>query len=116
MDKTAIIRVVAGIFAVCAFAAGMAFIAFLGTVLSKCSPSSRTMSPGSVWYLLVPLFGVVWSFFVVSALADSLGNEFRLRGLPGTEPKPGRSLGIAMSVCGSFMIIRSQTCSLWCQS
>jgi len=63
------------------------------------------MSPGSVWYLLVPFVGIVWNFFVVSALADSLGNEFRLRGIPTNDPKPGKSLGFAMSVCGACMII-----------
>lgn len=105
MDNVSIIRIVAGIFAVCGFAVGMAYIAFLGTVLSKCSPSSRTMSPGSVWFLLVPFVGIVWNFLVVSALADSLGNEFRLRGIPTSDPKPGKSLGIAMSVCGACMII-----------
>jgi hypothetical protein len=105
VDNVSIIRIVAGIFAVCGFAVGMAYIAFLGTVLSKCSPSSRTMSPGSVWFLLVPFVGIVWNFLVVSALADSLGNEFRLRGIPTSDPKPGKSLGIAMSVCGACMII-----------
>jgi hypothetical protein len=105
VDSTTIIRIVAGILAVCAFAVGMAYIAFLGTVLNKCSPSSRTMSPGSVWYLLVPFVGIFWNFFVVSALANSLGNEFRLRGIPTTDSKPGKSVGIAMAVCVACMII-----------
>jgi hypothetical protein len=105
VDNVSIIRIIAGIFAVCGLAVGMAYIAFLGTVLSKCSPSSRTMSPGSVWFLLVPLVGIVWNFLVVFALADSLGNEFRLRNIPTIDSKPGKSLGIAMSVLGACMII-----------
>ena len=105
MDNTTIIRIVAGCLALSALAVGMAYIAFLGVVLRKCSSSSRTMSPNSVWYLLVPLVGIVWNFFVVSKLADSLGNEFKLRNIPTSEPKPGKSIGMAMAVCGACMVI-----------
>ncbi len=80
-------------------------LSLFGTVLNKCSPTSRTMSPGSVWYLLVPLVGIVWNFFVVSALANSLGNEFRLRGTPTAESKPGKPVGIAMAICGALIIV-----------
>ena len=105
MDNTTIIRIIAGCFALGILAIGLVYIAFLGSVLKKCSPPSRMMSPGLVWLLLIPLFSIVWNFFVVIALADSLGDEFRLRNIPTTDPKPGKSVGIAMAVCGACMII-----------
>ncbi len=105
MDQVAIIRIVAGILAVCVLVVGILYLAFLAGVLRKCSPSARTMQPGMVWLSLIPLFNLIWCFFVVSALANSLGNEFRLRKIPIDDPKPGKSIGISMAVCGACMII-----------
>jgi hypothetical protein len=65
--------------------------------LTKCSPANRTMTPGLVWLQIIPFFGFIWQFFVVVALANSLGNEFAARRIP-EEPKPGQSLGLAMCI------------------
>ena len=105
MDSTTIIRIVAGCLFLGLLAIGIVYIAFLSGVLRKCSPASRTMEPGMVWLLLVPLLNVVWNFLVVTALARSLGNEFRLRNIPTDNPEPGKSIGIAMCVCGACSII-----------
>jgi hypothetical protein len=100
-----IIRIVAGCLALGVLVIGLLYLAFLAGVLAKCSPSPRTMKPGMVWLLLIPLFNVVWSFLVVLALADSLRNEFKLRNIRIEDSKPGKSIGIAMAVCGACMII-----------
>jgi hypothetical protein len=105
VDTVEIIRIVAGCLFLCVFAVAIVYIAFLGGVLKKCSPSSRTMQPGMVWLLLVPLFNLVWSFLVVNALAASLGSEFRLRNLTTDDREPGKSTGIAMAVCGACSIV-----------
>lgn len=42
---------------------------------------------------------------MVFALADSLANEFRLRNIPTVDPKPGKTIGTAMAVCGACSII-----------
>jgi hypothetical protein len=81
------------------------YLITLQGALSKCAPGSRTMEPALVWLLLIPLFNLVWSFFVVMGLAKSLGNEFQRRGIPGSEPLPGQNLGIAMNICGCCSII-----------
>lgn len=81
------------------------YILALRRALGKCSPTSRTMDPGMVWLLIVPLVGQVWSFFVVLNIAKSLGNEFRLRGIPTADPEPGKMIGLAMSVCGVAALI-----------
>jgi hypothetical protein len=47
--------------------------------LKRIHPDNRSMSPGSVWLQIIPLFGMVWQFFVVTRIADSLSRELRFR-------------------------------------
>lgn len=75
------------------------YLLTLQKALERCAVSSRTMQPGMVWLLLVPLFNMIWNFFVVLALARSLANEFARRGMPSPEAEPGQSIGLAMCIC-----------------
>jgi hypothetical protein len=43
------------------------------------SPENREMSPGSVWLQLIPIFGLVWQFFVVIRIAHSISKEMASR-------------------------------------
>jgi hypothetical protein len=81
------------------------YLLTLQNALAKCPPGSRTMEPGMVWLMLIPLFHIVWHFFVVMALANSLGNEYRRRGIPCPDPLPGQAIGMAMCICGCCGII-----------
>jgi hypothetical protein len=81
------------------------YLVTLQNALAKCAPVSRTMEPGMVWLSIIPLFSVIWNFFVVMALAKSLGNEFRRRGVPYPDPLPGQSIGMAMCICGACGMI-----------
>lgn len=81
------------------------YILTLQKALERCAVSSRTMQPGMVWLLLVPLFNMIWNFFVVLALAKSLANDFARRGMPSPEPEPGQSIGLAMSICACCGVI-----------
>lgn len=106
MDSSTIVRVVAGgVFLLAALGVAIAFIGFLSRLLGKCSPSSRTMEPGMAWLLLIPIFSIIWGFLVVSALAKSLGNEFRLRNIESVEPEPGKTLGMAMCVSQACAVV-----------
>ena len=44
--------------------------------LKSIQPANRLMEPGLVWLQLIPLFGLVWQFIVVSRISDSIRNEF----------------------------------------
>ena len=66
----------------------------LHRALARCAPSSRTMAPGLVWLMLIPVFGLFWAFRVVNRVATSLRNEFQRRGL-GESPAPGKAIGRA---------------------
>ncbi|MGD0859520.1 MAG: hypothetical protein ABR912_09395 [Terracidiphilus sp.] len=81
------------------------YLLTLQNVLNKCAPTSRAMEPGMVWLLLVPLFNLVWNFFVVMSIAKSVSNEYARRGQPSPEPAPGQPLGLAMSICACCCII-----------
>jgi len=105
MDSSTIVQVVAGIMFLAIFVLYIVFIASLSSALARCSIASRTMAPGMVWLMLVPLLNLVWQFIVVSGLSDSLRNEFRSRNIPNVEPQPGRAIGIAMCVCACCGII-----------
>jgi hypothetical protein len=81
------------------------YLLTLQNALSKCAPMSRTMDPAMVWLMLIPVFHLIWGFFVVMALGNSLGNEFRRRGIPCPDPLPGQSIGMAMCICACCGII-----------
>src|ERR1019366_6688161 len=76
----------------------------LQKALNRCSPECRAMSPGLVWLMFIPLFNLVWHFFVVLNMAKSLGAEFQKRGI-AEDPKPGQTLGVVMSIVGCGCII-----------
>jgi hypothetical protein len=112
MDNVTLIRIVSGVLALLVFAGLIGITVFyiltLSRALNKCSAASRTIQPGTLWLLLIPLFNLVWNFIVVLGMAKSLGNEFRARNAHDVEPEPGKSIGIAMAVsaaCGLIPII-----------
>jgi hypothetical protein len=105
MDNTEIIRIVAGVMVLLFLIPFCLYFMTLSRALGKCSPESRTMQPGMVWLALIPFFGFIWNFFVVLALAKSLDNEFRTRGITDTEPELGKTIGLAMSVCMACGVI-----------
>jgi hypothetical protein len=62
-----------------------------------CSHQTRTLGPGMVWLLLVPLFNLVWHFIVINAISKSVHGEFTERNMD-VAPAPGKSLGIVMCI------------------
>lgn len=80
----------------------------LQKALNRCSPESRAMNPGMVWLMLIPLFNMVWQFFVVLNMAKSLAAEFQKRGM-AEEANPGQTLGLVMCIgniiCGPVGLI-----------
>ena len=81
------------------------FLAALQKALQRCAPESRTMPPGQVWLILIPLFNLVWLFIVVLRISSSLRNEFTRRQLPLAEAEPGKSLGLAMCILAVTSVI-----------
>jgi hypothetical protein len=79
--------------------------------LKTIQPENRTMSPGEVWLQLIPLFGLVWQFFVVIRISDSLRKEINswtndtIFGAEGNQAinlsysRPTYGIGLAMCIC-----------------
>lgn len=80
------------------------YLLSLQKALNRCSPECRAMNPGMVWLMFIPLFNMVWHFFIVLNLAKSLGCEFSKRGI-AEEPKPGQTLGLVMCILACCGII-----------
>ncbi len=56
------------------------------------------------WLLLIPLFGLIWHFIIVTNLAKSLHNEFAKRDIPEAR-LPGRDVGLAMCILSVATVI-----------
>src|SRR5215217_3595495 len=85
--------------------------------LKAIQPHNRTMSPGQVWLQLIPIFGMIWQFFVVSKISDSLRRELAARNttfsfeekpnavVTANLPRPTYSIGIAYCILMWGMIV-----------
>jgi len=62
------------------------------------------MSPGLVWLLLIPLFGLGWHFYIVINVAKSLKKELETREVK-IKSMPGLGIGIAMCILSILSII-----------
>lgn len=80
----------------------------LQKAMEQVSPDLRKISPGSVWLLLIPVFGVIWNFIMVGHIADSLSAEYQRRNMPRNEDRLGYQTGMTMAilqVCGIIPFI-----------
>lgn len=72
------------------------FLLIVSRALGRCRAENRTMSPGQVWLMFIPLFGFVWQFFIARRVPQSLRNEFQYRGL---ESRSDFGQGVGMAAC-----------------
>src|SRR5580658_10340550 len=73
------------------------YLLTLSKALKQCDPERRTLEPGLLWLYLIPLVDLVWHFFIVSRMAESLKREFRRRGFRTRGDDFGQSLGTTTS-------------------
>ncbi len=99
-DAWAVVLVLLGVFLVAiviSIVVGIFYCLTLQKALNRCAPQNRAMSPGLVWLYLIPLFNLVWHFFIVINMAKSLHAEFVYRGI-AEEPSPGQGIGLAACI------------------
>lgn len=77
----------------------------LQATLSTISIKNRKMPPSNVWLLLIPVFGLVWHFFVVKDLASSISDEAVDKNIRLHEPRPGYNIGLAMCILNCLIFI-----------
>jgi hypothetical protein len=83
------------------------YLLTLHRALNKCAVESRTMTPALVWLQLIPIFDLIWQFYIVINVGRTLGNEFRKRNIKA-EQNPGQSIGLAMCIlqlCGAVPVV-----------
>ena len=76
---------------------GIFYCLTLQKALNRCAPQNRAMSPGLVWLFLIPVFNVVWHFFIVINMAKSLHAEFVSRNMV-EEQSPGQGIGLTACI------------------
>jgi len=95
-------------------AIGVFFLLTQQKTLDLIKPANRQIAPGQVWLQLIPLFGLVWQFIVITRLSDSLKNELASRPDLATTPKPATNdrptykLGMTYAIlfcCGIIPIL-----------
>jgi NADH:ubiquinone oxidoreductase subunit 5 (subunit L)/multisubunit Na+/H+ antiporter MnhA subunit len=107
-DSSAALSGAIGLFLLIIVAVGIGitvlYILTLQKALSRCAPQNRTTSPESTWFLLIPLFNLVWPFILYPHISESLEREFRQRNLP-IEPQPAKTLGMALAIFQACCIV-----------
>ncbi len=78
------------------------FLFTLQNTLKIISSENRKMPPANVWLIIIPLFGILWQFIVVSRIADSIKNECVKLNIPVEENRPTYNLGLAY--CISYIL------------
>jgi len=89
------------------------YLLSLQKALKRCSPEVRAMQPGMVWLMFIPLFNLVWHFFIVLNMSKSLEAEYHKRGM-AIDSEPGKTLGLVMCIlaCCGIIPLLGILCSL----
>ena len=66
-------------------------------------PEHRRIEPGMIWLLLIPIFSLVWNFFVFLRIPDSYRSYFQSLGRDVGDA--GRSIGLALAICAACTIV-----------
>jgi hypothetical protein len=77
---------------------------FSYVILSRIPPEHRKQDPGLALLLLIPLFSLIWAFFVYPRIADSLKSYFASRSATNVG-NCGRDLALATCICGACVIV-----------
>ena len=86
------------------FAILIVICALLHSALARVPREHRTMEPGLVWLLLIPLFSLIWNFFVFLRIPESYKNYFTAQGRTDVGDC-GRGVGLGYAICGALAIV-----------
>ncbi|GAB4130913.1 MAG: hypothetical protein Fur0041_00620 [Bacteroidia bacterium] len=77
----------------------------MSNTIQRISSANRTMLPGRVWLGLIPVFGLVWNFIIINAVADSLDAEIRQRNIIARNGSSSRGTGISAAVLMCTLVL-----------
>lgn len=78
------------------------YLLTLQRTLEAIAIESRTMPPGQVWLMFIPIFNVVWMFIMNARLSDSIKNECARLHIATSETRPVFTLGLTMCILFLF--------------
>lgn len=81
------------------------FLLTLHRTFDEISLKNRRMQSGEVWLLLIPIFDMIWIFFVVQKMAESLEVEFKDRNIECGELKPSYNIGLTYAILKACTVI-----------
>ena len=99
-----IVIVIAVLFMVAMVAVGIAVLVLIYMAANRIPPHHRKMDPGLVFLLLIPLFGMVWYFFVVLRISEGFRSYFNEQGRTNVGDC-GKGVGIGSGICSAVSII-----------
>src|SRR4051812_38494386 len=79
------------------------FLRTLQNTLKIISPENRKMSPGNVWFIIIPFLGIIWQFVVVQKIAKSIKAECKKLNIYIKGKMPTYAFGL--SYCISYILI-----------
>jgi hypothetical protein len=97
------------IFAVITILIAVFYLLNLQNLLKEVNPKNRLVEPSNVWLMFIPLFNIIYPFFLYPKISDSVKKEYQERGIE----KSGdfsRGIGVAMPIlglCGWIPVIGS---------
>ncbi len=72
--------------------------------LKRIPPEYREIEPGKVWLLLIPLFNLIWNFFVFPKVSRSFQKYFAAQG-KAEHGDCGEKVGLWYAICGACCMI-----------
>lgn len=83
----------------------LVWLVVMNKALDQVSHDLRRMEPNAVWLCLIPLFGLVWQYFVANAVGEGLAKELLARNMFPKEEKPAYGYGLTGCILTSCCII-----------
>ena len=80
------------------------YIRSVQLTLEAVPPDKREMSPGTAWLLLIPLFNLIWTFFVVMKLSESF-RALKAANMLRSPTDASYSVGLAMAICSALSLV-----------
>ena len=84
------------------------YLLSMSRALKAVAPRNRTMEPGQVWFVFIPIAGIIFAIMMLFKIPESIKNEYEDRGLRG-DGDYGKTLAlwylITMFLCGPVGLV-----------
>jgi len=84
---------------------GFAFLWNIRKTIVAIKPHNRVVKPNHVWLMFIPLVNLVYQFFLVHKVAQSLFNEFNERNMPTKPVNIAYNLGMVACILNILSLV-----------